>query len=202
MRRAAFALTAVIAGVALLANPLYLDRLLVYPTVGDGFAIGGHYHAALAGLGLVLALGAVAPFVPDGRVDPVLAVAVGAVLLFVGYEAVVGAAMDPRETRILGYGHRKTFIVGVVASLFALGAAATSERTPAVALAPLLLGLTFVVVSRGIAGTLPLDLLLLLFSADLLGVPFLGGLAVAAAAVVGGVVGRVETAEDARPNRA
>lgn len=198
MRRLGFALVLAV-GIALLANPIYLDGMLPYPTEGDGFAAGGLYHAVISGLGLVLAVGALAA-ASAGRtaVDPVLGVCVAAVLLFVGYEAVVGAAMDPFETRILGYGHRKTFLVGLVAAAFALGAGATSDRSPSLALVPFLLGLAFVVAERGPPVTLPLDLLLVLFSADLLGVPSLGGLAFVAAALFGGALGRTFDAPDGR----
>jgi hypothetical protein len=189
MRRLGFAI-GLIAGIALLVNPLYLDGMLPYPTEGDGFAIGGLYHAVVAGLGLLMVLGALAAAGADRTAaDPVLVVCVAAVPLFVGYEAVVGAVVDPLETRILGYGHRKTFVVGVVAAAFALGAGATSDRSPSLALVPLLLGLGFVVVERRLPLTLPLDLLLVLFSADLLGVPFLGSLAFVGAALFGGGLG-------------
>ncbi|MFB6137421.1 MAG: hypothetical protein ABEJ42_03640 [Halobacteriaceae archaeon] len=184
-------------GVALLANPLYLGELLVYPTAGDGFAIDALYFAAFAGLGFVLVFAALAAAVGlPGRVGltaAVAAIALGSVVAFVAYEWLVTTVLyaDPPAV-ITGYGHRETVVVATLGALVALGAAAGSRRWRVAIVAPLslALGVEFYATGRFLPRLVVGDAFLLAFKADVLGIPLLGGLLYAAALALGLFVGR------------
>lgn len=177
--------------VALIANPLYLDGLLIYPVSGDGFNVGPQYHAALAGLGLLVLLSAAIWLLPveihDETELVILGSALGVITVYVLYQWIVGVSMDPRETYLLGSGHRKTLIVSTLVVVFTIGAGVTAREPQIGFLAPLLYlpGILLVLVEpRSLFPTI-LDHLLLVASSDLLGIPLLGGLVLLAAAVYG-----------------
>lgn len=186
-----------VVGSILLVNPLYLDGLLVYPTGGDGFAIGGLYYAAVAGLGLVSVLAGLSMVLslPErhGVATTISAIAIATVVLFVGYSRIVFGLVDVGETRILGYGHRKTFVVSVAAALFVAGGAVAGRRPSGLMGIPLVIGLGLVFVRTSRTGIhfplLYFDLALLIAKSDLLGIPYLGGVILSIAGWVGGAFG-------------
>lgn len=187
------------AGAVLLANPLYLDGLLYYPTSGDNWAVGGQFHAAISALGLVAVLGATAitTSLPDryGLAETIAAVAVATVVLFASYSSLVAGALAPPDTRILGYGHRKTFVAAVVAALFVVGGAVGGRCRRALAGVPLALltGLGFVALAPWFRVPWA-DVLLLAFLPDVLGIPFVGTALYAVAVLFGGVLGALSRA--------
>ena len=191
-----------VTGVALVLNPLYLDRLLPYPTAGDGFDLTGLYHAAFSTCGF-LALGVgVDTLHTDDRLSAERALGVAAVAvvafalwnglsnrLFVDVLRVPALSSWRSFVNPLGYPGGETVLVeSFVALGFPLGVALRDGDGRGVLLVggafllaflvDLLLG--FVGAVRGIFG-----LFLLVSSSDLLGVPMLGAAFVVAAFLLG-----------------
>lgn len=193
----------VVAGAALLANPLYLDGLLSYSTESHNWTLGHQFHAAIAALGFVAVLGAVAlgTALPDryGLVETIAAIAVTTVVLYAGYSTFVAGALAPADTLVLGYGRRKTVVASVVAALFVVGGAVGGRSRHVLVGVPLALlaGLGFVALEQGFHAPwvdalllvfLP-EVLLLAVLPDVLGTPFLGTLLYALALLFGGWFG-------------
>lgn len=185
----------IVLAIILLANPVYVDELLIYSTNSDDFYLGHLYHAAITGLGFVMLFGAGERVIAkEHQLDiavVVTSIAVLSVVAFVLYSWLIAEFIAPGRTGILGAGHRKTFIASLVAAFFVAGAAVAARRPR------LLIGVPIVLVAGGLFLALDPsygfrvgDIVFLAVFHHLLGVPLLGTLLLLAAAVVGGVWGR------------
>lgn len=141
-----------VVGAFLLANPLYLDRVLAY---NYGFQIGDLYYAAISGLGFAAALGGLALAADlSERYDTshtMAGIGFAAVLLFVAYTWAVAGVISPEVSRGLGRRDNRPFVAAGAVALF-LGSAALIERRPRDligAVAALGTGLLFAAITHG-----------------------------------------------------
>lgn len=186
-------------GLLLALNPLYLDRLLTYPSAGDGFGVRPLFFAAFTGLGLLLLVSsAVLLFGERSDAKPasvIIGSSVSTIAVAICYLWVLQVSVDPRQTHLFGYGHRKTIVLTTVVVAFAFWAGVTAGMPEMSLLAPLLYlpGIVLVLLGQQSLFTTILDHLLLVVSNDVLGIPLLGSMLLVAAALYGSWFGRQMT---------
>lgn len=186
-RTAGTALLAI--GAGLVANPLYLDVLTIYPDGGWQFL--PLFHAAFTALGALAALAGGHRLVPAGA-SPIATPIQWAVLTTLSvplWGVALRAVADSTDAAVLGYGARTTFVAALVAGAFLLGVAIRDRcrRTGVVVIVLPLVALGPVVVEWTDAALLGpvLDGYFLLTGTPILGLPYVGALTLLGAVALG-----------------
>lgn len=181
-----------VVGLGLIANPLYLDAVSIYP--GGGWQFLPMFHAALT------ALGALCGFTGAGRIAEAVSPrldtrtpvvwALATVVFVPVYGIVLEATTSPSGEVLTGYGARKAFVAALIASAFLLGTVTVDRRRrPAAVGMALPLVALFPVLVEWRTGALlgpVLDVYFLLTGAPILEIPYLGSVLIVAAFVLGG----------------
>lgn len=186
----------------LLANPLYLQDPFIDRSIG--FYIGPLFHAALSGLGFMVLFGAIASLWSiSNRMNIEMAVTSIGILGVIGYVAFVWLITGPgglSETRILGWGHRKTYIVSVVAALFVTGTAISARRSSVLWGVPvvLIIGMAFFAMDQIRGYRLITDIFGIVFNGFVvLGIPVIGLFLLAFGGIFGGIWAHFEYSKKA-----
>ncbi len=194
-----------IVGLALIANPLYLGAISIYP--GGGWQFLPMFHAALTGIGTLCALigGGQLVTIASPTLDTGTPVvwALTTVVFVPAYGVVLEAVMSPNGEILTGYGARKAFVAALLAGAFLLGVAAVEHRrrSAAVGIALPLVAIVPVLIEWRTSAVLGpvLDVYFLLTGAPILEIPYLGSGTIVAAFLLGGFWAR-GAAENARPS--
>lgn len=180
---------ALVAGATLLANPIWLGAVSIYPGTGWGFL--PLFHAAFTALGLVTVATGVLSLraTRDALTIRELGLLAIVIVLFVPlYSLVLAATIGTGGPSIAGYGFRQAFVASLVVAAFFLGYGVGSRNrsTGLLALSVPAFPLVFVICDwRSGALLEPILELHVLLTGNPTGFPYLGPLVFAVAFALG-----------------
>lgn len=182
-------------GILLLANPIYLGRLSIYPLVGWGDL--PLFSAGLAVLGVLGVLAAVVMHIEySGDVRAWIGISVATVPAFAMYDILLSLVWLPSTDAITGFFHTQLIVGSLIVAAFSAGALFRAGYRWSVGI-PVLNVLPYIVIYLTIWQFDPIlepavDLLIFFTDDRILGIPYLGTILVLIAGVLGWRVSTVE----------